>query len=57
MGKAQLAVVGLVTVALIAAYVIVTVTNHDGTGLLGALIGWLGGAGVAPAIDRARVTP
>lgn len=57
MGKTQLAVVGLVTVALIAAYVIVTVTNHDGTGLLGALIGWLGGAGVAPAIDKARVTP
>ncbi len=42
----------LVAVALLAAYVTLTVTGHDGSAILGALIGWIGGAGT-PAVTQA----
>lgn len=41
-----------VGIALLTAYVIVTVTNHDGTALLALLVGWLGGSSV-PAVSSA----
>lgn len=44
---------GLVTLALIGAYVAMTVLNHDGNPLLGVLIGYLGGAGVSQATTSA----
>ena len=41
-----------VAVALLAAYVVLTVTNHDANAILGALLGWLGGVS-APAAAQA----
>lgn len=38
---------GIIVVALIAAYVAVTLAGHDGTAVLTALGGYIGGAGVA----------
>ena len=38
---------GIVTVALIAAYVALTVLNHDGGSLLDVLLGYLGATSVA----------
>lgn len=57
MTKTQYLVVGFVAAALIAAYVIVTVTNHDGNGILGILIGWLGGSGVKPVTEAVTKAP
>lgn len=37
---------GLVVVALLVCYTVLTATGHDGTALWGALAGYLGGAGV-----------
>jgi len=53
MARTQLVIGFLVAALLIVAYVIVTVTNHDGSGLLGALLGWLGGISLAPAAAKA----
>lgn len=50
----------LVAVCLIVAYVIVTVTGHDGNALLGILVGYLGGASAersAQASVRRRRLP
>ena len=41
-----------VGVALLAAYVVLTVANHDGSPILYVLVGWLGGAGT-PAVTAA----
>lgn len=43
-----------ITIGLLAAYVVLTVLNHDGTALLGALGGYLGGAGVAAVSTRGK---
>lgn len=53
MSKVQLVVSAVVAVALVAAYVVVTVTGHDGTGLLGALAGWLAGGASQPLVQKA----
>jgi hypothetical protein len=53
MTKTAYIVGALIAVALLAAYVIITVTDHDGTGLLGALIGWLGGISLPAATQKA----
>jgi hypothetical protein len=45
--KTSYIVMAVIALGLLAAYVIITVTGHDGTGLLGALVGWLGGSGTA----------
>ena len=38
---------GVVTVALLAAYVVLTVLNHDGQSVLDVLLGYLGATSVA----------
>lgn len=53
MNRVQLIIGAIVAAMLIVAYVVVTVTNHDGTALLGILLGWLGGLGLAPAAKAA----
>lgn len=45
---------GVVAIALIVAYVIVTVTGHDGTALIAALGGQLSGAGIERAVKQAK---
>lgn len=52
MTKTTYIIGAVIAVALLVAYVVITVTDHDGTGLLGALIGWLGGLGL-PASAKA----
>jgi hypothetical protein len=42
----------VVTVALIAAYVTMSVTGHDGTAILAVLVGYLGRAGTAAIAAR-----
>lgn len=51
--KTQLIIGAVIAGMLLTGYVIVTVTNHDGTALLTALVGWLAGVGVAPATRKA----
>lgn len=46
MPKASYIFGAAIAVALVASYTIVTVTGNDATGLLGALVGWLGGLAV-----------
>lgn len=46
----------VVTVALLAAYVAVTVTGHDGTAILTLTAGWIGGS-ATPAITSAVKRP
>lgn len=46
----------VVAIALLAAYVVVTVTNHDATAILYVLVGWLGGSGT-PAVTAAIKKP
>lgn len=53
MSKTQAIVAAAVAVALVVAYVVVTVTGHDGTGLLGALVGWLAGGASQPLVQKA----
>ena len=43
-----------VVLALLAAYVVMTVTGHDATALLGLLAGYIGGAGTAAVVARAE---
>jgi hypothetical protein len=50
----QLAIHALIVVALIVAYTVVTVANHDATALLGVLVGYIGGAGSAVAVAKAN---
>lgn len=44
---------GIVLAALIAAYTVLTVAGHDGTALIGAFAGYLGGAGTQIAAAKA----
>jgi hypothetical protein len=50
MDKWTLIVSAFVTVALIVAYVVITVTGGDGSALLGLLAGWIGGTAVHPTV-------
>jgi hypothetical protein len=55
MDKTTAIIGAAITVALIAAYVIVTVTNHDANAVLAALVGYLGGTtthSVATAVNK-----
>lgn len=49
MSRSALITHTLVLVTLIIGYVVVTVTGHDGTGLLGIILGYLGGATASQA--------
>ncbi len=51
MTKTTTIIGAVVGVALLAAYVIVTVTGHDASSLLYVLVGWLGGSGT-PAVAK-----
>lgn len=44
---------GIVLAALIAAYTVLTATGHDGTALIGAFAGYLGGAGTQTLATKA----
>lgn len=50
MNLAALIVHGTVLGVLAVCYVVVTVTGHDGAGLLGVIGGYLGGAGAATIV-------
>jgi hypothetical protein len=50
MDNLTLIVSAFVTVALIVAYVVITVSGGDGTALLGLLAGWIGGTSVHPTV-------
>lgn len=50
-------IAAVIALALLAAYVILTVTNHDGTGLLGALLGWLSGISVPSVAQKIQSGP
>jgi len=54
MSNTKLIIGTVVAALLIVAYVVLTVTNHDGNTLLGLLGGWLGGLGVEPAVNKAN---
>jgi hypothetical protein len=54
MNKWQVLTIVPVALALIAAYVVVTVTGSDGNGLLGALLGWLAGGGATAATSNTK---
>lgn len=57
MGKTQLLVDTSVTLALILAYVVLTVTHNDGNAVLGVLAGYLGHGASSAAIATARGVP
>lgn len=44
----------IVVLALLGAYLAITLTGHDGTAILGVLGGYLGGAGTQGAITAAE---
>lgn len=44
----------IVVLALLGAYLAISLTGHDGTALLGVLGGYLGGAGTANLINKAE---
>lgn len=46
----QLIVHGVVVLALITAYTVLSVLGHDGNGVLGAFAGYLGAAGVSQSV-------
>lgn len=52
-----LVVYGVVAVALIAAYTVITVTGHDGVALLTLLGGFLAGVGSQVGFRKAGVAP
>ena len=52
-----LAVYGVIAVALIAAYTVVTVTGHDGVPLLTLLGGYIAGVGTQAGLKRAGIAP
>lgn len=52
MTKTTTIIGAVVGIALLVAYVVVTVTNHDASSLLYVLVGWLGGSGT-PAVASA----
>lgn len=49
MSRLQIILAALLTIALLAAYVGLTIAGHDGTVLLGALLGQLGQSGLTAA--------
>lgn len=55
MSTQQQLIHGAIIVVLIAAYTALTISNHDGTALLGALGGYLGGAAVTNAAVTGKV--
>jgi hypothetical protein len=44
---------GTISLALVGAYIALTVLNHDGSPILGVLVGYLGAAGVSGAGPQA----
>lgn len=46
MSKLQIILSALTSLALLGAYVGLTIANHDATAILGAFLGQLGGAGI-----------
>lgn len=46
----------IVVLALLAAYVVLTVLGHDATALLGLLVGYIGGVGSVAAISKAETS-
>lgn len=56
MTKTTTLVGAIVGIALLAAYVVLTVANHDGSPILYVLVGWLGGSGT-PAVTAAIKKP
>jgi len=43
-----------ISLALIVAYIVVTVTGNSGNEILGGLLGYLGGGGVATGIEKSN---
>lgn len=56
MDKTVAIIGGVVAVALIVAYAVVTATGHDADALLGVLAGYLGGAGTHAAVTAVKGT-